>query len=264
MKKMICIVAAGILCSALSAAQSSQFDVASIKPHLRVAGRPDPQSLRVEPTRLSYTNANLLACIQAAYGIPGEGRPDYRVVGGPDWLTTVRVDIEATTDHAVTKDQLMIMLQSLLADRFKLKAHRESRDLRVYALTVGKNGPKFARAKEDERETLQQARKKDEVDEWQLIVQKNSIARFTEYLSRQLDQPVIDKTGLQGEFSFTLHWIPDVNPPVSVTPPVTRPDVFGPAGIQAIEDQLGLKMENTRSPVDVLVIDHVERTPTEN
>jgi uncharacterized protein (TIGR03435 family) len=200
-----------------------------------------------------------MACIQAAYGIPGEGRPDYRLVGGPDWLATERFDIEATTDHPINKDQAMLMLQSLLAERFKLKAHRENRELRVYALTIGKNGPKLTRAKEDERETLQQRRKDDPAGSSQeLVVQKNSIARFTEYLSRQFDQPVIDKTGLQGDFSFTLNWVPDVNPPVS------RLDVFGPAGMQAINDQLGLKMETTRSSVEVLVIDHVERVPTEN
>lgn len=92
----------------------------------------------------------------------------------------------------------------------------------------------------------------------ELVVQNNSLTRFTEYLSRQLDQPAIDRAGLEGNFSFTLHWVPDINPPVS------RLDVFGPAGIQAIQDQLGLKMEATRSSIEVLVIDHVERTPTEN
>src|SRR5262249_45897965 len=159
----------------------------------------------------------------------------------------------------VNRDQMMLMLQALMAERFKLKAHRETRELRAYALTVARNGPKFAPAKVDERETLLQRRKEDPAGSSQeLVVQKNSIARFTEYLSRQFDQPVIDKTGLQGNFSFILHWVPDVNPPVS------RLDVFGPAGIQAMDDQLGLKMETTRSPIEVLVIDHVERIPTEN
>jgi|SRR5215471_10935028 len=259
MNKKLLLVA-GILSSLTLAGQNLRFDVASIKPHVRVAGAPVvPQTLRAEPTKLSYANASLMAVIQAAYGIPGEGRPDYHLTGGPDWLTTVRFDIEAATDHAVSKDQMMLMLQSLLAERFKLKAHRETRDLRVYALTAAKNGPKFARAKDGERETLLQRRKDDPAGPSQeLVVQKNSIARFTEYLSRQFDQPVIDKTGLEGDFSFTLHWVPDVNPPVS------RLDVFGPAGIQAIQDQLGLKMEAIRSPIEVLVLDHIDRTPTEN
>jgi uncharacterized protein (TIGR03435 family) len=254
------LLALGILSSVALAGQSLQFEVASIKQHVRTPGaRAVPQTLRVEPTRLSYTNASLMACIQAAYGIPGEGRPDYRLVGGPDWLATERFDIEATSDRAVDRDEMMLMLQSLLATRFKLKAHHQTRDLRVYALTVGKNGPKFAPAKDGERETLMQIPKDDPGGPAkELVVQKNSIARFTEYLSRQFDQPVIDKTGLQGDFSFTLHWIPDVNPPVS------RLDVFGPAGIRAIQDQLGLKMESVRSAIEVLVIDHIERTPTEN
>jgi uncharacterized protein (TIGR03435 family) len=248
---MIRMFAAGILWYALLVGQSLQFDVASIKPHVRGAGGPIvPQSLRVEPTRLSYTNASLMACIQAAYGIPAEGRPDYRLAGGADWLTTERFDIEAKSDRAVSKEQTLQMLQSLLAERFKLKVHRETKELRVYALTVGKNGPKIVHAKDDERETLLQRRKDDPAGPAQeLVVQKTSIARFTEYLSRQFEQPVIDKTGLQGDFSFTLHWIPDVNPPVS------RLDVFGPAG---------LKLEGTRNFIEILVIDHAERVPTEN
>src|SRR5215471_14013926 len=157
MNKKLLLVA-GILSSLTLAGQNLRFDVASIKPHVRVAGAPVvPQTLRAEPTKLSYANASLMAVIQAAYGIPGEGRPDYHLTGGPDWLTTVRFDIEAATDHAVSKDQMMLMLQSLPAERFKLKAHRETRDLRVYALTAAKNGPKVARAKDGERETLPQA-----------------------------------------------------------------------------------------------------------
>src|SRR5262245_39570422 len=138
MNKAIRLLAAYILFSAVVAAQAGQFDVASIKPHPRAQGRGSvvPQSLRVEPTRLVFTNASLLACIQAAYGIPGEGRPDYRVTGGPDWLATERFDIEATSDRPVSREQMMQMLQALLRDRFKLDAHRETRELRAYALTT--------------------------------------------------------------------------------------------------------------------------------
>ena len=79
------LLVAGILCSLVLVGQTQQFEVASIKPHVRTAGAPVvPQTLRVEPTRLSYANASLMACIQAAYGIPGEGRPDYHLVGGPE------------------------------------------------------------------------------------------------------------------------------------------------------------------------------------
>src|SRR5262245_12452714 len=138
MKKAILLLAALFLFSVALGAQGLQFEVASIKPHPRAQGRGSvvPQSLRVEPTRLSYTNASLLACIQAAYGIPGEGRPDYRVAGGPDWLATERFDIEATSDRPVSREQMMQMLQALLRDRFKLDAHRETRELRAYALTT--------------------------------------------------------------------------------------------------------------------------------
>jgi uncharacterized protein (TIGR03435 family) len=114
-KKLLFVV--GVFSSLTLAGQDLRFDVASIKPHIRVAGGSVvPQTLRVEPTKLSYANASLMAVIQVAYGIPGEGRPDYHLTGGPDWLATERFDIEATTDHAVSKDQMMLMLQSLLAE----------------------------------------------------------------------------------------------------------------------------------------------------
>jgi uncharacterized protein (TIGR03435 family) len=250
-----------ILMIAAFAAQSLQFEVASIKPHPRAQGRGSavPQTLRVEPTRLNYTNASLLACIQAAYGIPGEGRPDYRIVGGPDWLTTERFDIDAKSDGPAGSEQMMQMLQTLLADRFKLKAHHETRELRAYALTTVKSEPKIARAKLDETEMFLQRRKDDPAGAAQeLVVQRNTLSRFADYLARQFSQPVIDKTGLQGDYSFTLHWVPDVNPPISPL------DVFGPAGSRAMEDQLGLRLEPIRANVEVLVIDHVERIPTEN
>jgi uncharacterized protein (TIGR03435 family) len=243
------------------AAQSLRFEVASIKPHPRAQGRGSvvPQSLRVEPTRLSYTNASLLACIQAAYGIPGEGRPDYRVVGGPDWLTTERFDIDAKTEGPASREQMMQMLQALLAERFKLSAHRDTRELRAYALMITKAGSKVARAKPDETEMFLQRRKDDPAGPVQeLVVQRNTLSRFADYLARQFSQPVLDKTGLEGDYSFTLHWLPDVNPPISPL------DVFGPAGSRAMEDQLGLRIEPIRTPVEVLVIDRIERIPTEN
>jgi uncharacterized protein (TIGR03435 family) len=175
-----------ILLIAALAAQSLQFEVASIKPHPRVQGRGSvvPQALRMEPTGLNYTNASLLACIQAAYGIPGEGRPDYRIVGGPDWLTTERFDIDAKSDGPASREQMMQMLQTLLADRFKLKAHHETRELRAYALTTGKSEPKIARAKPDETEMFLQRRKDDPAGPAQeLVVQRNTLSRFADYLA---------------------------------------------------------------------------------
>jgi uncharacterized protein (TIGR03435 family) len=207
------VLAAGILSAVFLAGQSLQFEVATVMPHVRQGAGPIiPQTLRVEPSRLRYSNASLMACIQAAYGIPREGLPDYRLVGGPDWLSTVRFDIEAIANQPVSKEQMMLMLESLLAERFQLKVHRETKELRVYALTVGKNSSKLVPAKDEEREALVQRRREDPPGASQeLVVQKNSIARFTKYLSRQFDQPGIDKTGLNGDFSFTLHWVPDVN-----------------------------------------------------
>src|SRR5207237_1994767 len=128
-------------------------------------------------------------CIQAAYGIPGEGRPDYRLTGGPDWLATERFDIDAKSDRAVSKDQMLQMLQSLLAERFKLKVHRETKELRVYALTVGKNGPKVVTAKGGEPETLLQRRKDDPGSPAQELVVQKTFADQCRQSPRQAVQP---------------------------------------------------------------------------
>lgn len=133
------LAAAGVVAIAAPAA----FEVASIKPH-----QPTPGPMRVarsaENGRLSYVNVTLKVCIRAAYGL----RP-YQVSGGPSWIGSDTYDIAAIAEGRATKEQMMPMLQALLADRFKLATHRETKDLPIYALVVAKNGPRIHASKDD-------------------------------------------------------------------------------------------------------------------
>src|SRR5690349_3137039 len=119
------------------------FEVASVKVHIRTPG-PLRAYSHVQPAGIDFNNVALKGCIRSAYGMEA-----YRILGGPDWTASERYDIVAKAAAAAPKDQLMLMLQTLLEDRFKLKVHRETRELPVYGLVVARNGPKLRPGKED-------------------------------------------------------------------------------------------------------------------
>jgi uncharacterized protein (TIGR03435 family) len=169
---------------------------------------------------------------------------DFQIIGGPAWVNSEGFDIEAKGDHSASDAQLGQMVQSLLADRFKLALHRETRQLPVYALVVAKNGPKI-------RESTA-ARPGMAGGPGQLDAQKISLQVFTQTLGRQLDHPVLDQTGLTGRYDFKLNWSPDESDATG-----------GPSIFTAVQEQLGLKLETQTGPVEVLVIDHAEK-PSDN
>ena len=152
---------------------------------------------------------------------------------------------------------MKLMFQTLLADRFQLKTHRETKELPVYAVTVGKNGPKLSKADPAGKGTQMS------MGRGQLKAKKASIEQLAKLLGNQLGRTVLDKTGLAGDFDFELTWTPDVTGPlgpkeggVDGPPPV---DPGGPSIFTAIQEQLGLKLESQKGPVEILVIDSVER-----
>jgi len=293
----VCAGAAAILAAGtLVHAQSQQgpvFEVASVRPSDPNAGG-DGQSKgggggprnRLDHGRFTYTGT-LFDLVAKAYGLKGctllaEKTSCALLSGGPAWLTQDHFDIQAKTpegspDYSFPDflegqtPQLQLMLQSLLADRFNLKVHKETKQLPVYALTVGKNGPKL---KPGAGEMIQ--RKDGSVvknrtlgitfarepngdysqSRMQMIVRNRTVQELVNTLSNLLDRPLLNRTGLEGEFDFTIEYErdPDV------------PGLFGsvgPAMFTAFQEQLGLKVESTKAPVDVLVIDHVEK-PSEN
>ena len=179
--------------------------------------------------------------IQVAYGVE-----DYQVTGGPSWLSTDRYDIEAKSeDPAAGKPEMTVMLQSLLADRFKLKFRRETRDVPVYDLVVGKSGLKVKPLKDGEASAC----RKD-----------NSFAcgitnptQLAKSLRPFAGRPVLDKTGLEGKFDLLLNF--DSSP--------NQADSDKPSLFQALQQQLGLRLEPRNASLPMLVIESIQR-PSEN
>jgi len=219
------------------------FELASIK--LDDAGG---NYIEAKPGYLNAHSATLATCIMWAYGVQGS-----QISGASsavsDLLQSARYSIVAKAAGPATESQLRIMLQTLLAERFRLALHTQSREIRVLALVVEKNGPKFQPSRDD-GESKQQASSKL-VRRWT----STTMAQLANSLADAMQAPVEDQTGLTGKFDFSL----------DLTPYVTageRPDISGMM-VTAVREQLGLKLEPRKAAADVLVIDHLEK-PTAN
>ena len=265
-----------------AAEPSPIYDVTSIKPN-----KSGTYMVRFmySPDGLSATNCPLQVLIHSAYQVE-----DNQVSGAPAWLTSERYDIEAKMESSVVERIRKLsddersatrerMLQALLAERFKLAVHRETKELPEYALVIAKSGPKLQEAKPGE--TYPNGIKGPDgiaragfmrMGRGDLTAQGLSMSTVVRLLSQQLGRTVLDKTGLTGIYDFTLKWTPDESQdgplrgpepgqPGSGSSPSS--DSSGPSIFTAIQEQLGLKLEPQKGPVEVLVIDHVEK-PSEN
>jgi uncharacterized protein (TIGR03435 family) len=230
-----------------------------------------------DPGRIADSNVLLGSLVGVAYDIPF-----YRLVA-PSWFNAERYDITAIVPAGATKEQFRQMLQRLLAERFKLQAHPENRELPVYELMVAKGGPKFRPWSADDEQKLVEAKGNSESRKvvpdangypilpsgMSFSVINNGHARirgerelmsnFAESLSGMADRPVIDATGLKGEYAFTLSWIMKIPGAPTTSDQDPGPDLF-----TALSDQLGLRLEAKRAPMPMVVIDHAEKVPTEN
>jgi uncharacterized protein (TIGR03435 family) len=177
----------------------------------------------------------------------------HQLVDAPDWIDTARFDIEAkpgreySTREDALAPELLAMLRDLFADRFRLVAHREMRDTPVYALvkarTDGILGPQMRRSTVD----CEAARCRISTNAGRIVGTGTTIAELMRRLSPTLGRPVVDRTGLSGPFDLELQWSPD------------QADSAGPSIFTAIQEQLGLKLESQRAPIEVMVIDRLER-----
>ena len=243
----------------MAADASLNFEVATIKPSNPATPGQSILVGRGGANLFTTTNTTLNDLIIFAYGVHVQ-----QIVGGPAWLATEKFDVSAKPEDAGVPDatQLRTMVQKLLVDRFSLKFHREKKELSAYTLNVGKNGPKMA--KNEGGGTLPGfgGRGPGAVG-----IRNSTMTEFASFLqARILDRPVVDQTGLTGKFDFTLEWRPDTTQPAAqgpntpTLPPevASRPDIF-----TAFQEQIGLKLESMKTPVEVFVIDQVQK-PSEN
>jgi uncharacterized protein (TIGR03435 family) len=234
-----------------------RFEVVSIKP-AKPGGRGQFNGIKPKPAGQGYdaVGATVRLMISLMYRMPIQ-----HVTGGPGWLDGDLWDVEAKADKSYSLDDLHTMFQNLLADEFKLKFHKEIKEGPVYALTVDKSGPKM--------------KVNDSPQNYEIPIGggRGGIINGTrvpmEYLCywlgqvlRNDDRQVIDKTGLKGNYDFTLSFMPELPPGFEKAnlPPefLERPSIF-----DALRAQLGLKLEAQKGPVEYYVIDHVEK-PAEN
>jgi uncharacterized protein (TIGR03435 family) len=175
---------------------------------------------------------------------------DYQLSSGPGWIHSERYDIEAKAEGNPSHDQIRLLLQQLLVERFHLVIHHETKDIPVYALVVAKGGAKLQEAPDRPTSGIN-------VNRGKIAGQGVTAMELAEQLSRMVDRPVVDHTGIKGFFDFTLEYSPvDAQP--NDGPVAGLADIF-----TAIQEQLGLKLESSKAPIEHLVIDHVER-PSEN
>jgi len=264
---------AGLLLGGTVAAQNPElephFDAVSVKRNK--SGENTGPYLRYEGLQLVVVNNNLFTIMRGAWGLP----PDL-ILGGPDWVRSERerFDILANAPDGTTRPQMPLMVRALLADRFKLKTHLETRDLPIYALVQarpdGKLGPKMSPTTFDCKSWFEAKNRGERVvspqpngDAPVCVLQSAPgsvrgggvpIADFARVLSflGVLGRPVLDRTGLTGDYAFDLRWSPDADR-------ARRVDPDFPSLFTAIREQLGLKLEATKGLVDVLVIDSAER-----
>jgi len=302
-----------VLTSCAAFAQSTgtlpSFEVASVKPaapitdgRIRVMMRGGPGT--PDPGQITYTNVTVKSLMTNAYNVKG-----YQI-SGPDWFESQRYDITAKLPPGTTKEQFQLMLQSLLAERFKLTLHHQSKELPMYALVVAKGGPKMKESVDDPnaptaggpnaaigggRATIGKdgfpqlppggrgGKMMIGINGGRMRMAGNgqSMGELAELLSNQLSRPVLDMTELKAKYDYTLEFAPDEAsmgmmkgmPMPMPSPgdgaggpgPAATPDgSSGPTIFSAVQEQLGLKLEGRKGPVDMLVIDSLEKVPTEN
>jgi uncharacterized protein (TIGR03435 family) len=247
--------------STAAAPATLTFDVASI--HENATSTDGRHHIYNDPAESHFRAVNLSIkdLIQFAYGMPGS-----QILGSPAWLNSAMYDINAKSDISVdvhlkalptadARQQKQLMVQALLAERFQLKTHVETRQLPILNLVVAKGGVHF-QPDNTVGNTVDTGRNHLHISGMQ-----GTVAILARELAQMLGRVVVDKTGVSGSYDLKLRWTPDNVPPPMLNgalDPNPPPDLF-----TAIQEQLGLKLESAKGPVQVLVIDHIER-PTQN
>jgi bla regulator protein blaR1 len=251
------------------------FEVVSIKP---LSGTPVLAQGPAPPDRFVRANTTVVDLIRYAHGYQ-----DFQIEGGPEWVRSSRYEVSAKAESAQTAEQMQRMVQRLLADRFGLRTHTETRELSTYALvTARKDGRLGDRLRASSLDCAAM------IDAGKVVMPKPGgppsqcfwfiatmnglnrmrvdgirMSRFITLLEPMAQRKIADKTGLSGTYDLDLEFLPDRGLPIGPPPPGTTPATDTPALLTALQDQLGLKLESARGPVEILVIDSAE-PPTPN
>lgn len=235
------------LAAGIAFGQQPEIEVASVKP-----GDPGATAMNnhFSSDRFTLINYSLMTLLENAWSLR-----EYQILNAPGWLRSERWTLEVKTSAPSNMQQKFQLLRPLLADRFQVSFHRETRMLPVYLLVVAKGGPKLQKTRDDEPQGTRYGN--------MIVGTKYDITRLANDLSGNLNLPVVDKTGLTGNYDIDLKWTPDaaqldfgdIRPPADPPPfDPNRPEIF-----TAIKEQLGLELKAEKGPVEVIVIDHVER-----
>ncbi len=240
----------------MAADADPSYEVATIKP-----SRPDERRIvQVQGVRLFTANTSLVDLMMFAYGVHS-----LQITGGPEWMKTEKFDvlIQPNMPGRPSTVQMRSILRKLLADRFKLTFHHAQKELPVYGIVAAKGGPKLTPATADSVAANTAA---IGFSEAAMTVSYATMTEFASLMQRYvaLDRPIVDHTGISGKYDFKLSWAPDPSQFNGDSPwPITNDINSPPSLYTAIQEQLGLKLQPIKEPIDVLAIDSVEK-PSEN
>lgn len=294
MKKIVSLIPA-LLVSTAAFSQSkparAEFEVASVKPSVQQALTQITAGLQIDGAQVHASYLSLKDYIRIAYDVK-----DHQI-SGPDWLASQRYDISAKLPAGAAGDQIRDMMKSLLEDRFQLKIHHETRDFPVYGLVVAKGGLKMKESPPDSQTDSADASKAPvkvtanggpagtSVDlgkgssftmaNNKFEARKLNMVAFADTLARFVDRPVVDMTELKGSYDFTLDFTTEDYRAMRVRSAIAAGVTLPPEALRALDGSsgdslfaslqiLGLKLENHKAPLEMLVVDQVLKTPTEN
>jgi uncharacterized protein (TIGR03435 family) len=240
------------------AARTPAFEVASIEPCK--PGTPEPPGEHMGMVqftspggRFRATATSLKFLMEWSWGIqPGQHSP------GPSWMENDRYDIVAKAPGNPSDEEMKLMVRTLLADRFRLKVHRENKQMAAYVISVGKTAPRLETPKDSEVHSIKVLPQKDQDQKtvsWHVVATRYTLAQLTDTFARQLGRPIVNETGLDGEYDFTLDMTPDENTPNPLDPTLI---------MDAMRRQLGLTMKTQDTAVDYFVIDNAEKVASGN
>jgi uncharacterized protein (TIGR03435 family) len=231
-----------------SAGWTQTFDVASIRAAQGEDRRGPFDAIHASPGSLTMRGVRFKKAVAWAYGVR-----DFQVTG-PDWMDRAGFDIVAKSEEPAKEPELRKMLQKLLAERFKLEAHQERKEASAYVLTVGKNGiPANIKQSDTEGDPLIQPN----LSKMEVSLKRAPVSELIEILAKVLREPIVDETGLSGNYDATVNiskYIPDGS---------SAPDIVGLA-LRVVQAELGLEVKHRKTPMDFVIVDRAEKAPVEN